>query len=178
MGEPDGSLTENGGLLLIAELDRVLGITAALDVGIGPVKERDRGLSGGEFALALAAVQLTGEDHLIGFDRLRADAVGEGLLPAPISPSTTAATLAARFGQAQREGVERSSAQVTARALTVLPVVERARILSGPVTIDLDAKDIEVFSTHKLGWRVARAVVTARKSAWVPPASDVDMTLA
>ncbi|MEU6655658.1 SDR family NAD(P)-dependent oxidoreductase, partial [Streptomyces sp. NPDC046900] len=31
---------------------------------------------------------------------------------------------------------------------------------------------------HKLGWRVARAVVTARKSAWVPPASDVDMTLA
>ncbi|MEU6321128.1 hypothetical protein, partial [Streptomyces sp. NPDC047009] len=32
--------------------------------------------------------------------------------------------------------------------------------------------------SHKLGWRVARAVVTARKSAWVPPASDVDMTLA
>ncbi|WP_169317374.1 hypothetical protein [Actinacidiphila oryziradicis] len=111
VGVPDGSLTENGGLLLVAELDQVLGITAALDRGIGPVKERDRGLSGGEFALALAAVQLTGEDHLVGFDRLRADAVGEGLLPAPAPPSTTAATLAARFDQAQREGVERASAR-------------------------------------------------------------------
>jgi hypothetical protein len=149
VGEPDGSLTENGGLLLVAELDRALGVTSALDAEIGPVKERDRGLSGGEFTLALAAVQLTGEDHLVGFDRLRADAVGEGLLPAPVPPSTTAATLATRFGQAQREGVERASAQVTVRALAALPVAERARILSGPVTVDLDAKDIEVFSTRK-----------------------------
>jgi DDE family transposase len=149
VGEPDGSLTENGGLLLVAELDRALDVTAALDAEIGPVKERDRGLSGGEFALASAVVQLTGEDHLVGFDHLRADAVGEGLLPVPIPPSTTAATLAARFDQAQREGIERASAQVTARALAALPVAERARILSGPVTIDLDAKDIEVFSTCK-----------------------------
>jgi hypothetical protein len=149
VGEPDGSLTENGGLVLVAELDRALGITAALDSGIGPVKERDRGLSGGESALACAVVQLTGEDHLVGFDRLRADAVGEGLLPAPVPPSTTAATLAARFDQTRREGVERASAHVTARALAALPVAERAPILSGPVTIDLDAKDIEVFSTLK-----------------------------
>ena len=149
MGEPDESLTENGGLLLVAELDRALGITAALDVGIGPVKERDRGLSGGEFALATAVVQLTGEDHLVGFDNLRADAIGEGLLSAPIPPSTTAATLAARFDQAQREGIERASARVSARALAALPVAERAKVLAGPVTIDLDAKDIEVFSTRK-----------------------------
>ena len=149
MGEPDESLTENGGLLLVAELDRALGITAALDVGIGPVKERDRGLSGGEFALATAVVQLAGEDHLVGFDNLRADAIGEGLLPAPIPPSTTAATLSARFDQAQREGIERASSQITARALAALPVAERAKVLSGPVTIDLDAKDIEVFSTRK-----------------------------
>ena len=46
IGVPDGSLTENGGLVLVAELDRVLGVTAALDAGIGPVKERDRGLFG------------------------------------------------------------------------------------------------------------------------------------
>ena len=149
MGEPDESLTENGGLLLVAELDRALGITAALDVGIGPVKERDRGLSGGEFALATAVVQLAGEDHLVGFDNLRADAIGEGLLPAPIPPSTTAATLSARFDQAQREGIERACARLTGRALGALPAAERARILSGPVTIDLDAKDIEVFSTRK-----------------------------
>ena len=149
VGEPDESLTENGGLLLVAELDRALGITAALDVGIGPVKERDRGLSGGEFALATAVVQLAGEDHLVGFDNLRADAIGEGLLPAPIPPSTTAATLSARFDQAQREGIERACARLTGRALAALPVAERAKVLSGPVTIDLDAKDIEVFSTRK-----------------------------
>ncbi|WP_195911179.1 transposase [Streptomyces kaniharaensis] len=146
---PNGSLTENGGLVLVAELDRTLGITAALDTGIGPVKMRDRGLSGGEFALALAAVQLCGEDHLVGFDRLRADTVGEGLLPAPVPAATTAATLAARFKQVQREGLERASSQVTARALAALPITERARILTGPVTIDLDAKDIEVYSTRK-----------------------------
>jgi hypothetical protein len=149
MGEPDGSLTENGGLVLVSELDRALGITAALDAGIGPVKERDRGLSGGEFALAMASVQLTGQDHLVGFDRLRADAVGEGLLPAPVPAATTAATLAARFGQVQREGIETACAKLTGRALGALPVAERARILSGRVTIDLDAKDIEVYSTRK-----------------------------
>jgi hypothetical protein len=149
VGVSDAALTENGGLLLVAELDRALGITAALDAGIGPVKERDRGLSGGEFALAMAVVQLTGEDHLTGFDHLRADAVGEGLLPAPVPPATTAATLAQRFGQGEREGIERACAQLTRRALAQLPVAERAKVLSGPVTIDLDAKDIEVYSTRK-----------------------------
>lgn len=149
IGVPDGSLTENGGLLLVAELDRVLGVTAALDAGIGPLKERDRGLSGGEFALATAVVQLTGEDHLVGFDHLRADAVGQALLPAPVPPSTTAATLAARFGQDERKGIETACAELTGRALAAVPVTERARILSGRVTIDLDAKDVEVFSTRK-----------------------------
>lgn len=149
VGKADASLTENGGLVLVAELDRALGITACLDAGIGPVKERDRGLSGGEFALATAVVQLAGEDHLIGFDRLRADGVGEDLLPAPVPPTTTAATLAARFGQAQREGIESACATLTGRALGALDVAERARVLSGPVTIDVDAKDIEVYSTRK-----------------------------
>ena len=93
--------------------------------------------------------RLTGEDHLVGFDRLRADAIGEGLLPAPVPPSRAAATLSARFDQAQREGIEKASSQVSARALAALPVGERAKVLSGPVTIDLDAKDVEVFSTRK-----------------------------
>ena len=57
------------------------------------------------------------KDHLVGFDRVRADVVGEGLLPAPVPPSTTAATLAAPFDQPRRQGIERASAQVTGRAL-------------------------------------------------------------
>lgn len=110
--------TQNGGLLLVAELDRVLSVTVALDAGIGPVKERDRGLSGGEFTLATALVQLTGEDHLVGSDRLRADRVGEGLLPAPVPAPTTAATLAGRFGQAQHEGPARRTAAALSRSVS------------------------------------------------------------
>ncbi|TJZ98257.1 hypothetical protein [Actinacidiphila oryziradicis] len=125
VGAPDAALTENGGLLLVAELDRVLGVTAALDAGIGPIKERDRGLSGGEFALAMAVVELTGEDHLVGFDHLRADVVGEGLLSAPVPAATTAATLAARFSQVHREGIETACAQLTARALTTWCSIEK-----------------------------------------------------
>jgi hypothetical protein len=51
--------------------------------------------------------------------------------------------------QPQRESIERACARLTGRALAVLPVAERAHVLLGPVTIDLDAKDIEVFSTRK-----------------------------
>jgi hypothetical protein len=142
-------MTENGGLLAVAELDQALGITATLDTCVGRVEQRDRGLSGGEFMLGMASVQLTGEDHLVGFDRLRADAVGERLLPAPVPPSTTAATLAARFGPAQWAGIETASAQLTSRALRALPPEDKGRLLRGPVTIDLDAKDIEVYSTRK-----------------------------
>lgn len=101
----------------------------------------------GEFALGMAAVQLTGEDHLLGLEPAALGPGGRGRLPAPVLAATTAATLAARFGRAQREGLERASAEVTARALAMLPVAERTRMLSGPVTIDLDAMGIEVFST-------------------------------
>lgn len=97
----------------------------------------------------MASVQLIGEDHLVGFDRLRADAVGEGLLPAPFPAATTAATLAARFGPAQWAGFETASAKLTAKAVRALPLRDEGRLLCGPVTIDLDAKDIEVYSTRK-----------------------------
>ncbi len=47
IGAPDAALTPAAGVEAVRELDRVLGIAAALDAGIGPVKERNRGLSGG-----------------------------------------------------------------------------------------------------------------------------------
>ncbi|MER5915601.1 transposase [Streptomyces sp. NPDC001982] len=46
------------------------------------------------------------------------------------------------------------------------------------ITAQIIVRADSAYFSHKLGWRVARAVVTARKSVWVPPASDVDMTLA
>lgn len=43
----------------VRELDRVLGISAALEAGIGPVKKRNRGLTGGQALMAMTCAQLT-----------------------------------------------------------------------------------------------------------------------
>ena len=82
----------------------MLGVTAALDAGVGPVKERARGLSGGELVVS---AQLAGEDFLVGLDRRRADTAGQELEPVPTPASTTAAGIAKRFGGAQLQGIEK-----------------------------------------------------------------------
>ena len=46
----------------------------ALDVAVGPVKQRNRGFGPGQLLAGIAAAQLTGEDFLVGLDRQRADA--------------------------------------------------------------------------------------------------------
>ncbi|MGW3924048.1 hypothetical protein ACWEA7_32520, partial [Streptomyces sp. NPDC005093] len=56
---------------------------------------------------------------------------GRALLPAPVPAATTAATLAARFGQVQREGIETACAKLTGGVLVAVPVPERGRILPG-----------------------------------------------
>jgi hypothetical protein len=130
MGAPDESLTENGGLVVVSALERRLGMTATLDDHIGPVKERDRGWTGGEFMTSLATLHLLGHDQLVGFDRMRADEVGDGISPVPAPAATTAATLAARRGQPEREGIETASAQLTA---TVLDQLCGCRLIIRPV---------------------------------------------
>ena len=39
--------------------------------GIGPVKQRGRGLSGGQLLMGMATAQLAGQDCLAGMDRVR-----------------------------------------------------------------------------------------------------------
>jgi hypothetical protein len=56
-------MTPNAGLIAITELVDRVGVTTALDAGIGPVKRRDRGMPGGEL--------------LVSLDRLRADTAGQ-----------------------------------------------------------------------------------------------------
>src|SRR5664280_2687130 len=46
----------------------------APDRGIGPIKQRARGLTGGQLLLGMATAQLAGQDCLTGMDRVRADA--------------------------------------------------------------------------------------------------------
>jgi hypothetical protein len=99
----------------------------------------------------IAAAQLAGEDFLTGLDRQRGDAAGQQLTPVPGLASTTAAGLARRITPAQWEAVERGLAAVTGRMLDLVPAERAAALAEGPVTIDLDTTDVEVYGRKKRG---------------------------
>lgn len=147
---PDPSLTPAAGLLAVTELVDRVGVTTALDEAVGPIKQRARGLSGGEFLVGLACAQLAGEDYLVGLDRRRADIAGATLAPVSTAPSTTAATLAKRFDTSKWKGVEAAVGRVAGRVLGHVSDQRRAALLASP-TLDLDATDVEVYGSRKQG---------------------------
>lgn len=148
VGAVDARLSPAAGIEAIRELEAVLGITAALDAGIGPVKERERGLTGGQLVVSMACAQLTGQDFLVGLDRRRADTAGQVLEPVPTPASTTAAGIAKRFGPERLHGIEAGIAAVNTRMVSLLPVVRR-NALRRVATIDGDATDVEVYGRTK-----------------------------
>lgn len=150
IGASDPSLTPAAGLLAVTELVDRLGVVAAMDEQVGPIKQRDRGLSGGEFLVGLACAQLAGEDYLVGLDRRRADAAGASLSPTTMPPSTTAATLAKRFDTGRWRGVESAVGRLAGRVVKAAPVCRRAQLTGAP-TIDLDATEVEVYGSRKQG---------------------------
>ena len=83
VGAPDPSLTRYSGMAAVTELVDRLGMIRLLDAAIGPIKERDRGFSGGELLVGLACAQLAGEEFLVGLDRYRADVAGQVLAAVP-----------------------------------------------------------------------------------------------
>ena len=151
IGAPDPALTPNAGLAVITELCGQLGVIGALDAAVGPVKQRERGFGAGELLAGIAAAQLAGEDFLVGLDRQRADAAGQQIAPVPGLASTTAAGLARRITPAQWRAVEAGLAQVTGRMLGMLSGPRAAALTAGPVTIDLDTTDVEVYGRKKRG---------------------------
>ncbi len=151
IGVPDAALTPNAGMAAVSELCDRLGVIEALDAAAGPVKQRDRGFGAGELLTGIAAAQLAGEDFLAGLDRQRADAAGQQITPVPGLSSTTAAGLARRITAGQWKAVEAGLAAVTQRMLDVLPAARAAALAEGPVTIDLDATDVEVYGRKKRG---------------------------
>jgi len=84
------------GLAAVDELIGRLGIVEVLGRGIGPIKQRDRGLSGGQLLVGMATAQLVGQDCPDGMDRVRADVGNALLVEAPVAPSRTAARLGPR----------------------------------------------------------------------------------
>jgi hypothetical protein len=151
IGAPDRSLTANAGLAAVSELCGRLGVIEAIDKAVGPIKERDRGFGAGELLAGIASAQLAGEDFLTGLDRQRADAAGQELTPVPGLSSTTAAGLARRISPAQWQAVEGGVAAVTQKMLDRLPPQRAAALAEGPVTIDLDTTDVEVYGRKKRG---------------------------
>ncbi len=151
IGAPDAALTANAGLAAITELCDRLGVIEAIDAAAGPVKQRNRGYGAGELLAGLAAAQLAGEDFLTGLDRQRADTAGQQITPVPGLSSTTAAGLARRITGEQWKDVETGLAAVTGRMLALLPAERAAALTGGPVTIDLDATDVEVYGRKKRG---------------------------
>ena len=180
IGAPDRSLTANAGLAAVTELCERLGVIEALDAAVGPVKQRDRGFGAGELLCGIGAAQLAGEDFLTGLDRQRADAAGQQLTPVPGLASTTAAGLARRITPAQWQAVESGLAVVTGRMLALLPPERVTALAGGPVTIDLDATDVEVYGRKKRGvaynhqgQRVGRPHVAAWAETEIVLAADL-----
>ena len=180
IGAPDPALTPNAGLAAITELCDRLGVIGALDAAVGPVKQRERGFGAGELLAGIAAAQLAGEDFLTGLDRQRADAAGQQITPVPGLASTTAAGLARRITPAQWQAVETGLAAVTGRMLDLLPAERAAALAGGPVTIDLDTTDVEVYGRKKRGvaynhqgQRVGRPHVAAWAETEIVLAADL-----
>ena len=150
IGAPDRRLTPTAGVEAVRELDRVLGVTAALDGAIGPVKQRDRGLTPGQVLMTMASAQLAGEDFMVGLDRRREDAAGQLLEPVPTPPSTTWAGNAKRFTSDHLAGLPAAMKMINTGWVARLPVPRRQALLQ-EVTIDADATDVEVYGRTKQG---------------------------
>ncbi len=134
----------------VTEVVQRLGVVAAVDTAVGPIKIRDRGCTAGQLLVGVAAAQLAGEDFLVGLDRQRADAAGQALAPVPGLATSTAAGLARRMTAGQWAAVETGVATSTGRMLELLPA-GRAAALAEQVTLDLDTTDVEVYGRLKRG---------------------------
>jgi hypothetical protein len=180
VGAADRALTANAGLAAVGELCDRLGVIGALDAAVGAIKQRDRGFGAGELLTGIAATQLAGEDFLTGLGRQRADVAGQQITPVPGLASTTAAGLARRITSAQWQAVEQGLAAVTSRMLSLVGGKRAAALADGPVTIDLDTTDVEVYGRKKRGvaynhqgQRVGRPHVAAWAETEIVLAADL-----
>jgi hypothetical protein len=150
IGAPDPSLTAVSGMVAVTELVDRLNMIRLLDAAIGPIKVRDRGHSGGQLLVGMAAAQLAGEAFLVGLDRQRDDVAGQVLAPVAGLSSTTAAGLARRLSEGQWRAVETGIGDIHTVMLAALSPT-RVAALCEMVTIDLDTTDVEVYGPKKRG---------------------------
>ncbi len=177
VGAPDVSLIPASGVVAVAELVARLGMTAALDDAVGEIKQRDRGLSAGEFLVAVAQAQMLGGQFWTGLDHHRADSAGQAVSAVATPASTTAVGLAQRFGPAQLAGVEEGIGEIVGRVVGLLPARRRTLLRAGGATIDLDGTDVECYGRRKKGsptatrepGRDGRTWPRGPRQGWRPP---------
>ena len=149
----DRSLTAHGGLAVIGDLERRLGLIGTIDAQLAlerrarAMKVRQRGVTPGELVMSLAECQLVGGAFFDHLAELRGDEAGAVLravaeVPAP----ATALQNAKRFRRVHCQRVERamsSAGECLDRAL--------GRDPGEAVTVDLDATQITVYGRKKQG---------------------------
>ena len=150
------TLTPFGGLAVVGELVRRLELIPALDAaiegaprigGLGPVKQRARGCSAGETLVAVAESMLCGGDSMLDLERVRADEAGAAVRAvADVPAASTACQLARRFRRSHLRAAERAFARVANEFDRQL-----GRRSEGPVTLDFDSTQVEVFGRRKPG---------------------------
>ncbi|MGH3126158.1 MAG: transposase, partial [Streptosporangiaceae bacterium] len=128
----------------------------------------------------MAAAQLAGEDFLVGLDRVRADQAGQQITLVPGLAASTATGIARRFTRQHWLGAEKGLARATARMAGLLPAARAAELAEGPVTIDIDATDVEVYGSKKRGvaynyqgQRAGRPHVASWAETEIPLAADL-----
>jgi hypothetical protein len=152
IGDDDPTLTAQAGLALVAETDRVLGIAAEIDAGVGPIKTRRQGLGAGGLVLAVAEMMLAGGDFMVDLDHQRADAAGRGLRAVPEIPSSpTFIARSKRFDEGVFAGIEAANTTLVARWYQSLDAGRREALSGVRPTLDLDPTDVEVYGPTKAG---------------------------
>jgi len=142
----DERLTPFAGLAVVGQIARRLGLVELIDGELArerraaPVKQRRRGVSGGELVVAMAESQMTGGECFDDLEDLRADRAGSRLRAALRVPSAaTARQLARRFRRCHVHAIERALARVGGRLDRAL-----GRDPGAEATVDLDATQLEV----------------------------------
>ena len=153
IGANDPSLVRYAGLAVSGELARRVRLVELIDAELlverraRPVKVRRRGLSPGQLLVAIAESQLVGGEFFADLEEVRADQAGAGLRTVGRTPSApTALQRAKDFRRVHCQRVERGCARVGERLDRAL-----GRKASEPVTIDLDATQVEVYGRRKQG---------------------------
>jgi hypothetical protein len=152
IGDDDPKLVAQAGLVLVAEIDRVLGIGALIDARVGSIKARRQGLGAGGLVLATAEMMLAGGDFMSDLDNQRADVAGRELRAVPgIPSSSTFIAHTKRFDEATFAGIEAANAALVGRWFGALDTERRQALAGVRPTLDLDPTDVEVYGPRKQG---------------------------